>query len=430
MFASRQVIHCFFFLLSSLEVAQGHGMLRQPASSYTYGLSDATRRVSLHGMGCPDGCNTYEQFLVDVRKDPSPYHNLIPVENITVSQNVTGPDGADDTFCNWKQSANFWFNQGTQINCIKATGTNCNGVGGNPKLCCPNDPMVAPTLTDPSLQTSPMKISSKLRGSQTDPNAYNPWRAPGHAGIADPCGILGGWEYASPEDYIGGPDRHGNTNANVPPATLNPPAGTFGTGALNEASKQRAAPSTPPAWKAGSVVEVSWSTLANHGGGYQYRLCPKEQLKEGEDCFQKTPLEFASEQSWIQRGANRTAIRAVRVSDANSAGVKPSGSTWTKNPLPECQDEGNTCVPTFIPALPGLYGQGSAYAQCEYEYSQGRLCSQEQWDEFVDLFNFTIVDEVKIPTGLEGEYVLSWRWDSETTAQVWANCADVVIERS
>ena len=27
-------------------------------------------------------------------------------------------------------------------------------------------------------------------------------------------------------------------------------------------------------WKAGSVVETIWNVRANHGGGYQYRLCP------------------------------------------------------------------------------------------------------------------------------------------------------------
>ena len=26
-----------------------------------------------------------------------------------------------------------------------------------------------------------------------------------------------------------------------------------------------------------------------------------------------------------------------------------------------------------------------------------------------------------------GEYVLGWRWDSEETAQVWSNCADVKV---
>ena len=39
-----------------------------------------------------------------------------------------------------------------------------------------------------------------------------------------------------------------------------------------------------------------------------------------------------------------------------------------------------------------------------------------------------ISDEIVIPADLvPGKYVMSWRWDAEETAQVWQNCADVVI---
>ena len=39
-----------------------------------------------------------------------------------------------------------------------------------------------------------------------------------------------------------------------------------------------------------------------------------------------------------------------------------------------------------------------------------------------------ISDHVLIPGNLTaGEYVLGWRWDCEETAQVWQNCADVII---
>jgi predicted carbohydrate-binding protein with CBM5 and CBM33 domain len=39
-----------------------------------------------------------------------------------------------------------------------------------------------------------------------------------------------------------------------------------------------------------------------------------------------------------------------------------------------------------------------------------------------------ISDEVIIPKDLApGDYVLSWRWDAEETAQIWSNCADVTI---
>ena len=44
-------------------------------------------------------------------------------------------------------------------------------------------------------------------------------------------------------------------------------------------------------WVAGGVAEVGWGIIANHGGGYSYRLCRRE---EGgaltEECFQQMPL--------------------------------------------------------------------------------------------------------------------------------------------
>ena len=35
---------------------------------------------------------------------------------------------------------------------------------------------------------------------------------------------------------------------------------------------------------------------------------------------------------------------------------------------------------------------------------------------------------VEIPAALQpGEWVLGWRYDTESTSQVWTNCADVAI---
>jgi len=41
-------------------------------------------------------------------------------------------------------------------------------------------------------------------------------------------------------------------------------------------------------WSAGELVEVGWAIRYNHGGGYQYRLCPKPKKGEllTEACFQ------------------------------------------------------------------------------------------------------------------------------------------------
>ena len=42
-------------------------------------------------------------------------------------------------------------------------------------------------------------------------------------------------------------------------------------------------------------------------------------------------------------------------------------------------------------------------------------------------FNYELVDQLKVPQE-KGEYVLSWRWDTEQKGQVWSGCADIVIE--
>lgn len=50
----------------------------------------------------------------------------------------------------------------------------------------------------------------------------------------------------------------------------------------------------------GNCRKVAWGIAANHGGGYQYRLCPAD-ADPTEECFQKTPLDFVGEDSWHSR---------------------------------------------------------------------------------------------------------------------------------
>ena len=45
-------------------------------------------------------------------------------------------------------------------------------------------------------------------------------------------------------------------------------------------------------WTAGSTPRVAWGMRYNHGGGYQYRLCPLEKMPCSEEEFQKMPLDF------------------------------------------------------------------------------------------------------------------------------------------
>merc|ERR1712113_1189 len=151
-----------------------------------------------------------------------------------------------------------------------------------------------------------------VAGSVNDSYRLNPWRAPGKAPVTDPCGTAGGTD----------------------PAHAGPGVAVFAT---TEFAKQgdlgsKVLPSAPSGavWTAGSTVEVAWALRFNHGGGYQYRLCPvKDNLTEA--CFQKTPLEFVRDEQSLQwNNGTRYPITGVFVNE----GTSPSGSTWAMNPIP------------------------------------------------------------------------------------------------
>ena len=78
-------------------------------------------------------------------------------------------------------------------------------------------------------------------------------------------------------------------------------------------------------------VEVIWQILANHGGGYQYRLCPADEPGGlTEECFFRTPLDFNPAKQAIQwTNGTRLPIRGTFVRN----GTLPAGSTWAMNPV-------------------------------------------------------------------------------------------------
>jgi len=253
-----------------------------------------------------------------------------------------------------------------------------------------------------------------VKGFFEDVENRNPWRYPGSAPVENPCGLNGG-------GYFPGPHGTGGE------AFFGFQQGWKGT----EVSPLL----KTTTWIAGSTVEVAWGITANHGGGYQYRLCRVKERSNNittevsEECFQQMPLEFVGDKQWIQFGngvdaKNRTEIPAVRVSE----GVLPKGSTWTRNPIPACNDvprmggHNHKCSgPMFTPPIPGLYGFGpgacaSGVASCTLEEMASRAMP------------YGIVDLVKVPDVPPGDYVLSFRWDCEQLPQVWSNCADVKIK--
>jgi hypothetical protein len=89
----------------------------------------------------------------------------------------------------------------------------------------------------------------------------------------------------------------------------------------------------------------------------------------------------------------------------------------------------------FKPPVPGLFGYG--ISQCVFPNTDipispripgARNCTEPELESVAKLFNVNFVDMVKVPADLPvGDYVLSWRHDSEQTPQIWAACADITV---
>lgn len=290
-----------------------------------------------------------------------------------------------------------WFSQGCQAGCAKCTDTFSTQPCLTPSK---------PTNSDPKF------LTFATGGLGLGLFASNPWRSPGKAPVLSPCGMAGG-----------GPTYHPSNGAEAP----------IGFKQGFDGRNLPAMPGVETTWQAGSVQEVAWAIHANHGGGYAYRLCPLDS-DLSEDCFQQHHLEFASEQSWIQYGSDKS-NRSVIDAPVLSTGTFPAGSQWKKNPIPACGDltggvsGDKVCVypPQFKPPLPGLYGYGEG-ACAVLDNSGGNKCDEATQKRVREQFKFSIFDTVKIPSNIpSGKYVLSFRWDCEQTPQIWAQCADITI---
>ena len=295
------------------------------------------------------------------------------------------------------------------MGCVSQWFTNATHILGNA------------TLTDGSELVTFQKLCRSSKPAEQAACASmrrNPWRAPGSAPVASPCGIDGGNPDGCPK---GNPNSTGCAR------------GGHGHGTDGRYLQGNVA---PPVWKAGSEAEVAFGITRNHGGGYQYRLCRYNGGAPGmtEACFQQMPLEYSGGKQWLQLDddtTRRTAIAAVRT----SSGTHPPKSTWTRNPIPACgsADGGelteNERPPhcdgaQFPPPVAGAVGYYAATPYEERAHPWGRRA----------LTHWSVVDKVKVPAGLgDGcpawgcDFILSFRMDSEQTAEVWTNCADVKI---
>ena len=303
-----------------------------------------------------------------------------------------------------------WFNEGCWIGCSTCSlkkpscpsgKPNCNYRNYPDWKKCKGEPM-EPTLTvDSPYRTWNMKNKS----FQADWTEYHPWRAPGHAEVADPCSVNGA-------------SKGGKKGTSLP--------------------KGKAAAT----WQAGEKVEASWNTYgANHGGGYQYRLCPADG-KVTEECFRKMPIPFANEEVIIRY--NNGTDKRIPSMDL-SQGTKPAGSTWRRIPYPACAcDQGRDCNKNKVDIVDGTLGgsypnldlcydksapavahTGSEKCICgtQFEPPLPGVYGNHKWSK-----KWFVVDELRVPEVPSGDYVLQWRWDTEQTPQVWAHCSDIKIK--
>lgn len=327
-------------------------------------------------------------------EDPQQGSATYPVDGFACpSPNGTALTGVNGQSC-------YWFSNGCAIGCKSCDGNSRGPIPSSADPAykrkfnlCP-DAKAKASVCDPKLRT--VNTGAKC-GASDDWYYYSPWRAPGSAPVFDSCGMAGG--------RLPSGGGFGATYVN----TAHAKQGDMGSKTL-----PRAPPQTT--WRAGEEVEVSWSILANHGGGYQYRLCPANQPLT-EECFQKTPLPFVGMQSfrWDAEegvGGKQTFFQGTYVSE----GTTPAGSTWAMNPIP--RNDTHQTGASFAPRCKEVPNCGST----------SRLDSKCTCSGMWGPYNLEIVDKVQVPHDLpQGDYVLSFRWDCEESNQIWASCADIAV---
>lgn len=277
------------------------------------------------------------------------------------------------------------------------------------------------TINDPSQRSVNRNATA---GSEQDIYKHNPWRAPGSAPIANACGLAGGTPWgqnvAEAGDYVNTTyAHHGMSGTDLPPM----PTGVV--------------------WKRGGTAEVTWSMRNNHGGGYQYRLCPTS-MNLTEECFKMHPLDFVKNTQAVvfPNGTLHPIANPVYVTE----GVLPVNSTWSMIPIPgtwlgprcipgpnDTDTTPNKCLPGETklmdgPCVPCPQTPGSDCSRCD---DNDKLSFPEPCEgcNGVDWNGYSVKDEVQVPMNLPaGDYVLGFRYDCEATAQVWSNCADITLE--
>mmetsp|Transcript_33210 Transcript_33210/g.86951 ORF Transcript_33210/g.86951 Transcript_33210/m.86951 type:complete len:374 (+) Transcript_33210:25-1146(+) len=307
----------------------------------------------------------------------------------------------------------FWFSQGCTVGCAR-----CDGNGSRiPNWDhCPGEGL---NMTHPGrlLKQYWTANQNALVGSVADVFKHNPWRAPGLAPVSDPCGMAGGVPVES-------------FNAAAYNATPHAKQGDLGSVVLPKRP-------TGTVWRRGRNATVRWQQTADHGGGYQYRLCPADQQLT-EACFQQTPLKFTNSHHWL-RFADPTLDRAIPATVVAAGG----GLGWMRYPIPP---RFATCDYVVVPpahceykcpgcGAPKFAADSACPATSCADYYPGTPRDVAAVPEIfpdpvpgMDMHAYAIEDTVEVPFSVPpGEYVVGWRWDCEQTTQIWQSCADITV---
>ena len=123
-------------------------------------------------------------------------------------------------------------------------------------------------------------------------------------------------------------------------------------------------------------------------------------------CFQNHALDFVGTTTTIvgPHGEILHTIPAART----KIGTTPPGSMWTRNPIPDQHDQ--NLPPNFPPPVPGWAGH-CCDEGCPDGCGDGKPADGRIWN---------IMDRVRVPSSIPaGDYLLSWRWDTEGTSKAF-----------
>ena len=144
-----------------------------------------------------------------------------------------------------------------------------------------------------------------------------PLRSPGNAPVIDACGSAGGRFAGQGEGGAGAVFQNSSVASQGDVGSRLPPMPSQAT------------------VRAGGLLETGWTVMANHGGGYAYRIASAEGPLTEEE-FRKNPLDFVglSALRWDGDAAMQETFNTTEKGWETRVGTVPKGSTWRKVPIP------------------------------------------------------------------------------------------------